>query len=108
MSKQNKPVVLIENSIVKQKWNGTKSLEMLQERFPNADLREDDAVCGQIHKGDGVYEDPAPVVDQEKLDREAFVRRQYKKLEDPDIEVRAKATKRLFKLMFAELADEED
>jgi len=53
------PVILVEVGVVKQKWL-TKSIEQLRDKFPNADLREDDAVCGQLDNGDGTYRDADP------------------------------------------------
>lgn len=53
-------VILIEDGVVLQKWEG-KTLDHLKEKYPNADLRESDAECGQIDNGDGTFKNPDPI-----------------------------------------------
>ena len=57
-------VIKVESGVVVQKWL-TKSLATLQAQFPADDLRESDAVCGQLIDGSDVVTDPViPIADR--------------------------------------------
>lgn len=48
----------IKNKVVTQVWRSRKTLAQLRSTFEGADLREGDAVVGQVENADGVLENP--------------------------------------------------
>lgn len=115
MSKQKKikspkDVVLVLNGKVAQKWTSGKPMEKLRKHLgEDADLREVDAGtcdCEMIANEDGTYTAPEPVIDQEQVKYEKRIKKLFKesKSNDPAMQ----ALRKLVKLAFRELAEEED
>lgn len=92
-------VIKVEAGVVVQKWHA-KTIDQLKERLPRDDLRESDAVCGQIDNGDGTFRNPPPT----PPDPERAIERQF--IRDQLAQIPAGPRKRLLLLLFKDKLEE--
>ena len=65
----------VEDMTVTQAWKSGKSLEQIKGKFPDSDIREGTAECGQIEVTPGTFETPAaPVKSDDELDERALLK----------------------------------
>lgn len=64
-------IIKVEDGIVVQLWSSGKTLKTIQATLPDADIREGNAVPGQIAEEDGTFTNPPP--SQAQLDGIAAV-----------------------------------